>query len=121
MWPGPPDFSTMAARHMGFSNIAEAKRADLGHFNRVEALVSTSCPAPPVTPLPAALFPVMDVYLTVHASSNQGDDLKVDPWGVDAERQSHFFECEQPSPCASFCHMRGSVIWLAGNCALCRP
>ena len=44
----------------------------------------------------------------------QGHELK-----VDAERQSHFLECEQPSPCASFCRMCGSVFWLAGNCALC--
>ena len=44
----------------------------------------------------------------------QGHELK-----VDAERQSHSLECEQPSPGASFCRMRGSVFWLAGNCALC--
>ena len=54
MWPGPWEYTIMAAQHMGYDNVKDAMRSDL-HYNQVKALVSTSCTAAPITPLPAAL------------------------------------------------------------------
>ena len=46
MWPGAPEYGTMAALHMGYHSASAAKRADLPLFNKVKMLVSTCCPCP---------------------------------------------------------------------------